>query len=77
MTPTANLREVRLDRAHHELRSAEPDAGVTVTDTALRCGFGHLPRFAAAYQRKFGLLPSETLRHAATRTQEAWPPSEV
>lgn len=77
VTSTAYLREVRLDRAHHELRSAEPDAGVTVTDTALRCGFGHLPRFAAAYQRKFGLLPSETLRHAATRTQEAWPPSEV
>jgi hypothetical protein len=77
VTPTAYLRELRLDRAHHELRSAEPHAGVTVTDTALRWGFGHLPRFAAVYQRKFGQLPSETLRHAVTRTQQARPAGEV
>ena len=64
VTPTGYLREVRLHRAHRELRFAEPNGGVTVTDTALRWGFGHLPRFAAAYQQKFGQLPSETLRQA-------------
>lgn len=31
-TPTAYLRDVRLQRAHAELRAAEPEEGTTVTD---------------------------------------------
>ena len=67
LTPMTYLRDVRLDRVHRALRSADPGAAVTVTEAALSCGFGHLPRFAAAYHRRFGQLPSETLRRGVSR----------
>ncbi len=60
-TPMAYLREVRLARAHDELREAERDA-VTVAEVAYRWGFTHLGRFGTAYRRKYGRPPSETLR---------------
>lgn len=59
----AYLREIRLDRVHAELSTADPSTGVTVTDIAYRWGFLHLARFAQAYKQKFGELPSATLRH--------------
>jgi AraC-like DNA-binding protein len=62
VTPMTYLRDVRLDRADRALRSADPSGAVTVTEVALKWGFGHLPRFAAAYRRRFGRLPSETLQ---------------
>ena len=61
LSPMAYLREVRLNRVHDELCSGAPET-VTITATAARWGFFHPGRFAAAYQRKFGRLPSETLR---------------
>ncbi|TVT25915.1 AraC family transcriptional regulator [Amycolatopsis acidiphila] len=67
MTPMTYLRDVRLDRVHGALRSADPRTAVTVTEVALSWGFGHLPRFAAAYRRRFGQLPSETLRRGVSR----------
>lgn len=61
VSPTGYLREVRLQRAHADLRAADP-ARHTVSEIALRWGFLHLGRFAAAYRLRFGRAPSETLR---------------
>ncbi|MFE6157455.1 AraC family transcriptional regulator [Streptomyces sp. NPDC056486] len=61
MSPTAYLRQIRLARAHDELRWS--DLGqVTVTDVAYRWGFTHLSRFSAAYRQRYGVAPSVTLR---------------
>lgn len=59
MSPMAYLREVRLRRAHAELEAG----GTTVTEAAYRAGFTHLSRFAELYRQRFGVCPSETLRH--------------
>ncbi|MFE0132158.1 AraC family transcriptional regulator [Streptomyces sp. NPDC059037] len=61
MSPMAYVRDVRLNRVHHELRAAEPGA-VNVSDVAHRWGFSHLGRFAEQYRARFGELPSQTLR---------------
>jgi AraC-like DNA-binding protein len=61
LPPMTYLREVRLNRVHDELTAATPDT-VTITAVAARWGFLHPGRFATAYRRKFGCLPSDTLR---------------
>lgn len=58
---TAYLRRVRLARAHRDLELAGP-GDCSVSDVAYRWGFGHVPRFAAAYRERYGVLPSHTLR---------------
>lgn len=60
-TPTAYLRDIRLDRARADLLHLGPDE-TTVADVAERWGFAHSGRFSAAYGTRFGELPSETLR---------------
>ncbi|MDT7746170.1 MAG: hypothetical protein QOE59_5248, partial [Actinomycetota bacterium] len=60
-TPMAYLRLVRLERAHAELRAADP-RGTTVAEVAHRWGFSHVSRFAQAYRRVYGRAPGETLR---------------
>ncbi|WP_460790248.1 AraC family transcriptional regulator [Nocardioides maradonensis] len=60
-TPRDYVRRVRLARAHDDLLAAGP--GTTVADIALRWGFAHVPRFAAAYQDRYGEAPSQTLRN--------------
>lgn len=62
MSPMSYVRVRRLQQAHDELLHLDPSAGVTVTDVALRHGFTHTGRFAAAYRRRFGEPPSATLR---------------
>ena len=61
-TPTGYLRQVRLDRAHQELRTADPAAGLTVHAVARRWGWSDSSKFTAAYQLQYGQLPSRTLR---------------
>ncbi|MGE3257198.1 AraC family transcriptional regulator, partial [Pseudonocardia sp.] len=61
-SPTAYLREVRLDRVRAELLAAGPHER-TVGEVAYRWGFGHLGRFARAYAQRFGETPSATLRY--------------
>jgi transcriptional regulator GlxA family with amidase domain len=61
-SPTGYLRQVRLERVHAELTGASRAEGATVTDVAMRWGFTHLPRFAAAYRRRYGRSPSQTLQ---------------
>jgi AraC-like DNA-binding protein len=58
-SPMAYVRAVRLERAHKELRLSGPPA--TVSQVARRWGFVHLGRFAAAYEQRYGQLPSVTL----------------
>jgi AraC-like DNA-binding protein len=62
MSPTEYLRQARLDRARDDLADAVPGSGVTVADVAARWGINHLGRFSAAYRKRFGESPSETLR---------------
>jgi AraC-like DNA-binding protein len=66
-SPMAYLRSVRLDRAHQELSTVDPDSDSnsdSVADIARRWGFYHLGRFAAAHEARFGELPSHTLSSA-------------
>jgi transcriptional regulator GlxA family with amidase domain len=60
-SPMAYLREVRLARAHEDLRRMDHPA-TSVSDVAHRWGFLHLGRFAADYRAKYGVSPSQTLR---------------
>ncbi|WP_433384474.1 AraC family transcriptional regulator [Actinoplanes sp. CA-142083] len=59
-TPMAYLRQVRLARAHDDLRTADPGR-TTVAEIAYRWGFSHLGRFAGAYRARYGTPPSWTL----------------
>ncbi|MET7966380.1 helix-turn-helix transcriptional regulator [Micromonospora sp. NPDC005305] len=59
-TPMAQLRRIRLERAHHELRQADP-RWETVSRIASRWGFPSHSRFAAHYRAVFGVPPSRTL----------------
>lgn len=59
-SPSAYLRDVRMERAHAQLRLGDPTR-TTVTEIAHRCGFVHLGRFSVEYRRRFGQSPSQTL----------------
>jgi AraC-like DNA-binding protein/tetratricopeptide (TPR) repeat protein len=61
--PIQALRDIRFKRARRELLRASPTS--TVADIATRCGFTHLARFAAEYQRRYRESPSATLRRRA------------
>lgn len=61
-TPTAHLRRVRLDRAHHDLHTADSTRGATVTAIAHRWGFSNPGRFATEYHAVYGHSPGHTLR---------------
>jgi AraC-like DNA-binding protein len=55
------LREVKLARVRADLLEADPSS-TTVAAVASRWGFNHLSRFTEMYRRKYGVLPSVTLR---------------
>lgn len=59
-SPMQFLTESRLRAARGALQSPSPSDNVT--SIAYACGFSHLGRFSAAYLRRFGESPSETLR---------------
>ncbi|MEU1280681.1 AraC family transcriptional regulator [Streptomyces sp. NPDC005805] len=60
-TPLGYVRRVRLAHAHADLKAAAP-GGPGVTAIALKWGFAHQGRFAAAYRGVYGVPPSVTLR---------------
>ena len=66
-TPMNYLRQLRLQRAHDELTSADT-RDTTVNQIAHRWGFPHQSRFAEIYQRRYGQTPSMTLRQPARRS---------
>jgi AraC-like DNA-binding protein len=59
MSPKQYLMRRRMHLARGALRA--PEAGMTVTEIAIRFGFWHLGRFSVAYNAIFGELPSITL----------------
>ena len=59
-SPLAWLRTERLALARKILLSAE--AGLSVTQVALACGFPQLSRFSERYKKCYKELPSETRR---------------
>jgi AraC-like DNA-binding protein len=61
-TPIGYLRQVRLERAHAQLRAADPADGTTVAAVGRRWGWANRARFAAAYRQRFGVPPGRTLR---------------
>jgi AraC-like DNA-binding protein len=65
MTPTAALRQARLERARDEMMRS--DGSTSIIGVAARHGFGNPGRFADVYRRAFGENPSETLRGRAFR----------
>ncbi|HKY82340.1 MAG TPA: AraC family transcriptional regulator [Sphingobium sp.] len=60
-TPTAFLRDMRLQRVRTDLIEADPST-TTVAIIAMKWGFLHLGRFSVAYHHRFGEPPSRTLR---------------
>ncbi|MBV1697510.1 MAG: helix-turn-helix transcriptional regulator [Hyphomicrobiales bacterium] len=64
-TPMALLRAIRLERAYTDLKAAAPSQ--SVADIAFKWGIFHLGRFAQEYARRFGELPSATLRNSRFR----------
>lgn len=56
------IRFLHLHRLHQVRRALRCDARASVTQVALRFGFGNLGRFAVEYRRLFGESPSHTLR---------------
>jgi AraC-like DNA-binding protein len=59
-SPRECLTDIRLARVRQDLLHGA--GGFTVADVAMRWGLMHTGRFAAAYRRKYGESPSETLR---------------
>jgi AraC-like DNA-binding protein len=59
--PKTFLLNKRLDAAHQDLSSATAGCA-SVTEVAARWGFEHFGRFSARYRKRFGQLPSTTLR---------------
>ncbi len=65
LSPSAYVLAIRLEAVRQALQSAtSPET--SVAHLAHDCGFNNLGRFAAAYRRHFGELPSETLQNRRT-----------
>jgi AraC-like DNA-binding protein len=70
-TPLGWLRDERLTHARRALLA--PEGTATVTDVAVQCGYvSQLGRFAAHYCRRFGELPSATLRRIRRSRPDAF-----
>lgn len=61
-TPSAFIRNRRLERVRADLADAPPGSATTVSQIATRWGFTHLGRFATKYHQRFGETPSQTLK---------------
>lgn len=60
LTPVEYMREQRLERVHFSLQHAQ--AKETVTDILLRHGIQSLGHFSTLYKKRYGCLPSYTLK---------------
>ncbi|MDY6811029.1 MAG: AraC family transcriptional regulator [Actinomycetota bacterium] len=58
-TPRECLTEIRLAAVHDDLMRGSASS---VTDAAMKAGFTHTGRFAAAFRQRYGVPPSEVLR---------------
>ena len=62
LSPRDYVRQRKLERVHVRLQLA---TARSVTEVALDHGFVHLGRFAEAYRKRFGELPSQTWKRRA------------
>lgn len=60
-SPSARLREARLEGAHQDLVKGDPTTGETVREIAINWGFAYPGDFARAYRARFGRTPKWTL----------------
>ena len=60
VSPMLALKTRRLEAVHEDLLDAS--AGESVTDIVFRWGFTHLGNFSRDYRKRYGELPSDTLR---------------
>lgn len=60
-TPSEYIRSLKLNRVHQSLLTASPQ-NHSVTSIMLQYGISDQGRFANLYKKRFGELPSETLR---------------
>jgi len=60
-TPTAFLRDLRLEKARIALQLADARE-TSVAAVASSCGFRHMGRFSGAYAERYGEHPGDTLR---------------
>ncbi|WP_033247169.1 AraC family transcriptional regulator [Nocardia carnea] len=68
LSPGQMLRDIRLEQAHHRL--AQP---VDLDTIASLAGFSTTRRFVDAYQRRYGMTPSEMRRKLAAEETRALP----
>ena len=66
-TPMRELNRIRLEYAHADLLKFGMD--VTVTQVAMKWGFGHPGRFAQQYAQAMGQSPSQTQRFGMNATR--------
>jgi transcriptional regulator GlxA family with amidase domain len=59
-SPLQFLKQARLDALHQDLSQGMPLLGIT--DLMIKYQFGHLGRCSHSYQKRFGELPSTTVR---------------
>ena len=59
-TPVEYIRDQRLERVHLALQQAQTNE--TVTDIVLRHGFQSLGHFSTLYKKRYGCVPSKTLK---------------
>lgn len=59
------VKDTKLQKVRQRL--VKPEPGTTITEVSLDCGFNNLGHFARDYRKKFGELPSETLRRHQQR----------
>lgn len=64
-SPGDFLANERLKQAHERL--SEASESDSVTSIACESGFSHLGRFSEVYRKRYGVLPSETLKRALHR----------
>jgi AraC-like DNA-binding protein len=57
------LKDLRLDMVRRELSRVERNRASVTTIAMNYYGFHHLGHFCAAYKKKFGELPRDTLYH--------------
>lgn len=61
-TPVEYIRDQRLERIHQQLQSACSE--ITVTDILLQNGINSFGHFSRIYKKRYGCLPSSTLKAA-------------
>jgi len=74
-TPTRYLRRIRLDHAHRQLLTADPERD-SMTAVSYQWGFASSSRSAAYYRSVYGVSPSSTSACSPAATATRAPPPQ-